>query len=110
MNRLRLFWLAGAVAFASALSAKAEGPFSSVVVFGDSTVDTGNLNLATGGAVAGPPYFSGRFSNGPAWVEVLAERLGLEAPAPCLIGGTNYAWGGAETGDGLSFFDTPNLP
>ncbi len=62
------------------------------------------------GAAVGPPYFAGRFSNGPVWVEVLAEELGLPLPAASLRpGGTNYAWGGAETGPGLSFFETPNV-
>jgi phospholipase/lecithinase/hemolysin len=88
---------------------RAESPYSEIVVFGDSLSDTGNVNLATGGAVAGPPYYEGRFSNGPVWVEVMAAELGLPAPVASLLGGTNYAWGGAETGTGLSSFDTPNV-
>ena len=56
-------------------SVRADAPFSEIVVFGDSLSDTGNLNLASGGVFAGPPYFSGRFSNGPVWVEVLAHRV-----------------------------------
>jgi phospholipase/lecithinase/hemolysin len=87
----------------------ASPPFSEIVVFGDSLSDTGNFFLASNGEVAGPPYFEGRFSNGPTWVEVLAGRLGLPAPTPSIVGGTNYAWGGAETGDGLSFFGSPNV-
>jgi len=101
--------LLGLALLASPGTVRAEAPFSEVVVFGDSTVDTGNLYLASGGVVTGPPYFPGRFSNGPVWVEVLAEHLGLQAPAPSLIGGSNYAWGAAETGDGVSFFGTPNV-
>src|SRR5262245_23347845 len=89
--------------------AHAESPFSEVVVFGDSISDTGNAFLGFEGAAAGPPYFEGRFSNGPVWVEVLAQELGLPAPAPSLMGGSNYAWGGAETGPGISFFGTPNV-
>jgi phospholipase/lecithinase/hemolysin len=86
-------------------------PFSELVVFGDSLSDTGNANLGFlgGGVAAVPPYFDGNFTNGPVWVEVLADRLGLPAPEPSLAGGTNYAWGGAETGPGLSFFGTPNV-
>jgi phospholipase/lecithinase/hemolysin len=87
----------------------AAAPFSEIVVFGDSVSDTGNVFLASAGTIAGPPYFEGRFSNGPVWVEVLAERLGLQAPGPSLLGGSNYAWGGAESGEGLSSFDTPNV-
>jgi len=90
-------------------AANAGAPFSEIVVFGDSLSDTGNGFLFTGGVAAGPPYFQGRFSNGPVWVEVLAQELGLPAPGPSLAGGSNYAFGGAETGDGLSFFGTPNV-
>jgi 3-phytase len=89
--------------------ARAESPCSEIVVFGDSLSDTGNVFLATGGVAAGAPYYQGRFSNGPVWVEILAEELGMPAPEPSLLGGTNYAWGGAETGSGLSSFDTPNV-
>lgn len=94
----------------SLVSADAEPRIDQIVVFGDSYSDTGNLNLATGGFLAPPPAYSGgRFSNGLLWHEVIAAGLGVTAPAPNLIGGTNYAWGGAETGDGFSPFGTPNL-
>jgi phospholipase/lecithinase/hemolysin len=99
----------GLLVAAISAPARAAGPFSEIVVFGDSLSDTGNLFVASGGAVAGPPYFEGRFSNGPVWVEVLAAELGLPAPAASLLGGTNYAWGGAETGPGVSSFATPNV-
>jgi outer membrane lipase/esterase len=73
-------------------------PFSDIFVFGDSLSDTGNIFLATRENIPqSPPYFMGRFSNGPVWVERLAEMLGLEASAS-LAGGTNFAFGGAETG------------
>jgi phospholipase/lecithinase/hemolysin len=79
------------------------GPITQLVAFGDSLTDTGNVFTATGGlAPASPPYFNGRFSNGPVWVEVLASRLGVPAPAPVLLGGTDYAFAGAETGSGSS--------
>jgi 3-phytase len=90
-------------------AANAGAQYSEIFVFGDSLSDTGNFFLATGGFVAAFPYFEGRFSNGPVWVEVMAEQLGLPAPAASLAGGTNYAWGGAETGPGLSFFGVPNV-
>jgi len=66
----------------SAAAAIAASPpaFDHVVVFGDSLSDTGN---------------AGRFSNGPVWVEVLAERLGLELRA-AQAGGSNFAVGGAR--------------
>ena len=42
--------------------AKAD-PFSSVIVYGDSLSDNGNLYAAVG--YPPPPYYMGRFSNGP---------------------------------------------
>jgi phospholipase/lecithinase/hemolysin len=112
MNRRTLIAAAlslGLAVFTIPVSVRGAAPFSEIVVFGDSLSDTGNLFLASGGVVAGPPYFEGRFSNGPVWVEVMAAELGLQAPLPSLVGGTNYAWGGAETGSGHSSFDTPNV-
>jgi phospholipase/lecithinase/hemolysin len=88
----------------------AAGPITGVVSFGDSLTDTGNAFIGTGGAIPpSPPYFAGRFSNGPVWVEYLAGRLGVPAPAPFLAGGTNYAVGGAESGGGFSPLGAPNL-
>lgn len=86
----------------------AAGPFREVVVFGDSLSDTGNVWAATQAVLAeaipvSPPYFQGRFSNGPVWVERLAEQLGLPL-RPFLQGGTNFAFGGAAIG-----FDRPDL-
>ena len=70
--------------------------FTQVISFGDSLSDSGNVYQATGTSPP-PPYFNGRFSDGPVWNEILATRLGLTAPTPSLLGGTNYAWGGANT-------------
>ena len=81
-----------------------------IVAFGDSLTDTGNLFAATGGAFPPSPYSAGRFSNGPVWVEHLAAQLNLPELTPSVGGGTNYAWGGAETGlTGLSNRGTPNI-
>ncbi len=82
-------------------------PITRIVAFGDSLSDTGNVFAATGRPLA--PYYQGRYSNGPVWVESLASRLGVPAPAPSLTGGTNNAWGGAETGTGTSPSGTPNI-
>ena len=43
-----------------------------IYVFGDSYSDVGNISIATGGAIPGPLYYNGRFSNGPIWVEHIA--------------------------------------
>jgi len=61
-----------------------------VFFFGDSLTDTGNLP-------APPPYYQGRFSNGPNWADYLAEGLGYpSASEPSREGDNNYAIGGAE--------------
>src|SRR5262245_15825730 len=47
-----------------------------------------------------PPYFDGRFTNGPVWVEHLASHFGLSV-FPSYIGGTNFAHGSALSGTGF---------
>jgi outer membrane lipase/esterase len=100
------------LAFASQLAQAL--PYSSLVVFGDSLADSGNNAIALGPnrtptPIASPdfiptlPYALNRYSNGPVWVEQFAIKLGLNA-APSLLGGTNYAFGGAETGPAGSPF------
>jgi phospholipase/lecithinase/hemolysin len=92
-------------------------PYSSLYVFGDSLADSGNnavvFDANFGGArtptpLATPliptfPYASNRYSNGPVWVEYFAGNLGLSAQ-PAMLGGTNFAFGGARTGPGGSSF------
>ncbi len=71
--------------------AKSE-PFSHVPVFSDSLADTGNFYRLSGGYPP-PPYFEGRFCNGPLWVEYLAAELGMNYDAA-----DNFAVAGATTG------------
>lgn len=78
------------------------GPFSKLIVFGDSLCDSGNILKETGIA-PGAPYFEGRFSNGETWVERLARHYGLEA-GPSYTGGTNYAQGASTSSVGLTTF------
>ena len=85
--------LAGGMASASAVS------YSGITIFGDSLSDTGNILAATGGALPLAPYFAGRFSDGAVWTDFLAGSLGYSATAS-LLGGQNYAFGGARTGAG----------
>jgi phospholipase/lecithinase/hemolysin len=74
------------------------GGFSAVYSFGDSLSDAGNVAFATHGAVPVSPYSNGVFSNGPVWAQDLSVDLGLPAEKPSLLGGTDYAYGGATTG------------
>lgn len=79
-------------------AAAAEASYSSVYFFGDSLSDTGNVYSASGGYPP-PPYYNGRFSDGPVWIETVAAGLGLAGDAKAwLQGGNNYAWGGALSG------------
>ena len=43
------------------------------------------------------PYASGRYTNGEVWAQTLAFLLGLNAD-PSLLGGTDFAFGSAQTG------------
>lgn len=84
-------WLT-AVAAAAALAPAAvqAASFDQVVVFGDSLSDVGIAYKLTNGAIpASPPYYNGRFSNGPVAVEWLAA--GLHVPL------LDLAVGGART-------------
>lgn len=66
-----------------------------IYVFGDSLSDIGNVYQATNGnSPPSPPYFKGRYSNGPIWVEYLADSLKLTSNL-----NNNFAYGGAKTGD-----------
>ncbi|MEO7362840.1 MAG: SGNH/GDSL hydrolase family protein, partial [Gemmatimonadaceae bacterium] len=77
---------------------------TSITIFGDSFLDTGNGDILAAMLLGtdltpSPPYAIGRASNGPVWGEYLAAALGhpLDA-APSLLGGRNYAVGTATTG------------
>ncbi len=79
----------------------AAAAYTAIYAFGDSLSDAGNLSLESGGAIpVSPPYVGGHFSNGPTWVEDLSKMLGLGAMTPFLDtpSGTNFAFGGAQTG------------
>jgi len=98
------------ILFSLGSGAASAGQFSSLVVFGDSLSDVGNAYLGTGGAIpASPPYFAGRFSNGPIWIDHLAAGLGLVSPDPYLAGGQNFAFGSADSGAGFNASGAPNL-
>src|SRR5690349_2280683 len=106
-----------AIGFAAASGSACAALYSSLIVFGDSLLDTGNaalLNVADPGLalLLLPPHFlpndpsltpyppgATKYTDpgGNVAVEVLAARLGLPL-APSQAGGTNFAIGGATTG------------
>lgn len=92
--------------------------FSQMYVFGDSLSDTGNFfNVslqATGTGFPPPPYFDGRFSNGPNWIDYLGKDLNLNptrytdvAQGVIPTQGINFAFAGSTTG--LDNTINPNL-
>jgi phospholipase/lecithinase/hemolysin len=94
-STLRAMLTAAALIACSIAAHGDAGSFDAIYVFGDSYSDVGNIFLATGGAKPAAPYYNGRFSNGPIWVDHLAGAYGLTM-TPSLTGGTDYAFGGAE--------------
>lgn len=106
-------------AFTFALPAKAI-PIDNIVFFGDSLSDTGNIWYATGGfplppynqgsSGGAPDFTGGQWSDplGPSWPTVFASMFGLTA-TPSVVGGNNYAWGGARTGVNPDPFGAPWL-
>jgi phospholipase/lecithinase/hemolysin len=67
--------------------------YDQIVIFGDSLSDTGNLSKALGGVFPPFPYFNGRLSNGPLWIDQLAPKLGFKSEQVL-----NFAFAGATTG------------
>jgi outer membrane lipase/esterase len=113
--------LAGLGLCAAALTAAA-GPYTGLVVFGDSLSDSGNnaLLLSNFGTQPLPPVViandasysripsaAGTYSNGMVWTQYLAQSLGVSL-SPSLAGGTNFAFGGAQTG--IDGNDVPQIP
>jgi len=82
------------------VSGSATVVYNELVVLGDSLSDQGNVYTITGTLIPPPEYTdgtnSGRFTNGLNYIDYLAAGLGL-AVTPSVLGGTNYAYGGART-------------
>ena len=68
-------------------------PLKNVVMFGDSLSDNGNLyEYMQRQLPQSPPYYEGRFADGPVWVERLVE---LYFPDDAPVHLLDYAFGGA---------------
>jgi phospholipase/lecithinase/hemolysin len=101
-----------------------------LVIFGDSLSDNGNAFAATGGTMPASPYghtydasgkdlgdtFPGRFTDGQNWVDyfpAVARSFGVDVSTvsaflqdPTNGNATNFAVGGATSGEGNAFFDS----
>jgi len=97
-KRIRSFAMLVCLVVPSFVAWAGNPAYSAIYVFGDSYCDVGNVFIATGGTPQpqppSPPYYFGRFSNGPIWVEHVASAMSLPMQ-PYLAGGTDYAFGGA---------------
>ena len=103
------------VAILSLTVAHPAAAFDQIFVFGDSTSDTGNDLIASGGTTPDPnAFFEGRFSNGLVWVDRLALAFGVNltpslAATDVTTQSINFAFGGSQTGvsnftpDGIFF-------
>ncbi len=94
-RKAALFTLFLSVTLLAMTSIASAGAYSNLFVYGDSLSDLGNIYAVSGGTIPqSPPYYMGRFSNGPLAAEYLANTL--HTPL------TSFAWGGATTGVGNS--------
>jgi 3-phytase len=84
------------------------GPYSEIVVFGDSHSDLGNA--CTLFAPPDPECIGLRYSNGPLWVEELAFQLNVPPLTASVQGGLNFAFGGARTGIGSDVYEGTAIP
>jgi len=84
---------------------------SNLIVFGDSLSDMGNGNSSAAVSLvfSSPPYWEGRFSNGPVWIEHVSDDYGLSTSfGNGISAGDNRAFGGSQTGQGYSYVILPN--
>lgn len=96
----------GTLAAKPAVAERDTARFTSLTVFGDSLVDAGNLYVANGGTRPDPAlgYFQKRFTNGYDYPDLLSLDLFGVPTTPSLLGGSNFAFGGArivDTGDAI---------
>ena len=96
----------GALAAGPAWADRHSAHYTSITVFGDSLVDAGNLYIADGGTRPDPAlgYFQHRFTNGYDYPDLLSLSLFGTPTKPSLLGGGNFAFGGArivDTGDSI---------
>ena len=100
--RVRFAAAALIVGVAGAAVPAAAATYTALYSFGDSLSDVGNVYASSGGAYPVAAYsgqgFTGRFTNGPNWLDDLSTKLSLGTESPSANGGRDYAVGGAQTG------------
>ena len=79
------------------------GSVNQIVVFGDSLSDNGNLyEFMKHQLPLSPPYYKGRFANGPIWIELVMQHYYPNNPEAHLL---DYAFGGAGVLEGEDIAD-----
>lgn len=77
------------IAIAAPVNADTFGPYSDLLVFGDSLSDAGNIASLTGGTFPDTTYYKqGQFTDGQTWASQLGSNIG-----------DNFAFGGARAVD-----------
>lgn len=95
-----LKWITICGVVSTLFAGSCEAEIDSFLLFGDSYFDTGAGNaLAESLSVPppnpSPPYFDGRHSNGPIWIDYVSQLMGIP--------NTDFAVSGSETGTGNQF-------
>lgn len=100
MGRFSFSWIAAlALSILAGVKPVEAASFPAIYVFGDSLSDAGNdWQLTLRRVPLSPPYSHGRFTNGPVWIQDLGVALGISTLKPSLLGGSDYAYGGAQSG------------
>ena len=104
-----ILMLAALLGLSSMVAQAATPTYDALYVFGDSYCDVGNVFVLTSGAEPAAPYYNGRFSNGPIWLDHVAGFLGVPLK-PYILGGTDYAFGGAFVTEPASTTGVPSVP
>jgi outer membrane lipase/esterase len=89
----RISHLAVACALALGAQAAQAQQFSGVITFGDSLSDAGNIGILSSGGLATSNSFT--TNPDPVWAEIVANGFGFTQRPSQLVGGTNFAYGGA---------------
>jgi outer membrane lipase/esterase len=92
---MRVYTALIALAFLTNAAAADPADYDRTVAFGDSLSDNGNLATLVPGSVP-PPYFNGRLSNGPTWIELLSDPTKSTNPDSSM----NRFWSGFDFGAG----------
>lgn len=112
-----VFWFAGCLLQVPPADAFDLSKFKQLVVFGDSLSDNGNAYFLTGSqdppSFPNGPYYEGRWSNGPIWVDYFPSIAGLPPIMPFFknpVSGTNVAVGGSTSSPVVHSASTSSTP